>query len=104
MARTLKNLSITVHVETEEGDEESWDLFFNYTLVRPGTYWDPPEGGEVEFLHAELRDPKGALVERMAFDDFCAKFDPEGKKLEAWDEEASMTEDDIDDGPESDDC
>jgi len=95
--RRAKDRSIDIHIEDAEGHEETWTLFYNYTFGHPGTRDDPPEGGEVEFLHAELRDAKNVLVERKDFDDLVEDYDIDEKTIESWDEKASMAAEEEDD-------
>lgn len=77
----------------DDNAEEVWELWGFFTPGTPGSYWDPPEGSEIEIVEAR----KDGEVRQ--FDAWCSAFKIEDKYVEetiwpAIDEENSRKEDD----------
>ena len=86
--------------------ERTWLLAFNYIPGRPGTYFDPPEGEEFEFLTATLTGDNGGRV--VDFDDWideCGLLldDVVQYASDALMEEDAEDEDERENGPSNDD-
>jgi hypothetical protein len=57
---------------TEDEDGRTWLIEANVTFGSPGTYWDPPDGGEVEILTAteDMEEGQFGPAQVLDFDDF----------------------------------
>lgn len=71
-------------------DDSTWVANFNYVPGSPGSYWDPPEGDEVEFLHfdEELDNGQHGPCRRLDLDDIVELYGLKQKDIDAMEEKA----------------
>lgn len=74
---------MVVLLETPEGKEQEWVLIFDYYPGSPGSYWQPPDSPEVEFISAEYRQ-KGQETVKLTADEFEKKFSITEDQWDSW--------------------